>query len=118
VRADRAPRGDRDEARARSSKRDGRGAGKGARQRQPPEWETTRIYVGAGRRDRVRPSDLVGAIANEVGVGGEAVGAIQISETHSLVEIPAEIADDIIEALRATTIKGRRVVVRRDRGKG
>jgi ATP-dependent RNA helicase DeaD len=66
----------------------------------------------------VRPGDLVGAIANEVGISAGAIGAIQISETHSLVEIPEEIADDIIEALRATTIKGRRVVVRRDRDKG
>jgi ATP-dependent RNA helicase DeaD len=115
----REPRGERGTTGVRSGKpREGRGAARGARKRVTPEWETTRIYVGAGRRDRVRPSDLVGAIANEVGIGGDAVGAIQISETHSLVEIPEEIADDIIEALRATTIKGRRVVVRRDRGKG
>jgi ATP-dependent RNA helicase DeaD len=90
----------------------------GGRKKVKPDWEVSRIYVGAGRRDRVRPGDLVGAIANEVGISAGAIGAIQISETHSLVEIPEEIADDIIEALRATTIKGRRVVVRRDRDKG
>ena len=43
-----------------------------------------------------------------------AIGAIQITDRFSLVEVPAEIADSIIETLRATTIKGKRVPVRRD----
>ncbi len=43
------------------------------------------------------------------------IGAIQITDRFSLVEIPADIADSIIETLRATTIKGKRVPVRRDR---
>ena len=76
----------------------------------------TRIYIGAGRRMGVRPGDLVGAITNEVGVEGSAVGAIEIADRFSLVEVPEEIAEDIIGALRSTTIKGKRVPVRRDRG--
>jgi len=43
------------------------------------------------------------------------IGAIQITDRFSLVEIPADIADSIIETLHATTIKGKRVPVRRDR---
>jgi ATP-dependent RNA helicase DeaD len=60
----------------------------------------------------------VGAIANEVGIDAGAIGAIQIADRYSLVEVPEEIAEDIIEALRATTIKGKRVLVRRDREAG
>jgi len=78
-------------------------------------WETTRIYVGAGRAAGVRPGDLVGAIANEVGIDASAIGAIEIADKFSLVEVPAEIADDIVTALRASTVKGKRVPVRRDR---
>jgi len=63
----------------------------------------------------VRPGDLVGAIANEVGVDASAIGAIEIADRFSLVEVPEEIVEDIIGALRATTIKGKRVTVRRDR---
>jgi ATP-dependent RNA helicase DeaD len=63
----------------------------------------------------VRPADLVGAIANEAGVDSRAIGAIEIADRYSLVELPNEIADDVINALRTTTIKGKRVPVRRDR---
>jgi ATP-dependent RNA helicase DeaD len=74
-----------------------------------------RLYIGAGRKAKVRPGDLVGAIANEAGVDASAIGAVRISDRYSLVEVPEEIADDVIAALQATTIKGKRVQVRRDR---
>ncbi|MBK5188263.1 MAG: DbpA RNA binding domain-containing protein, partial [Gemmatimonadaceae bacterium] len=75
----------------------------------------TRLYIGAGRKAKVRPGDLVGAIANEAGIDAGAIGAVQITDRYSLVEVPEEIADDVIAALQATTIKGKRVQVRRDR---
>jgi len=79
-------------------------------------WDVARVYIGAGRLARVRPGDLVGAIANELQLDASVVGAIQIQDKFSIVEVPDEIADDIIDALRNTTIKGKRVIVRRDRG--
>ncbi len=75
----------------------------------------TRLYVGAGRKAGIRPGDLVGAIANEMGIDSSAIGAIEIADRFSLVEVPEEIADDIIGALRGTTIKGKRVTARRER---
>ena len=75
----------------------------------------TRVYVGAGRKAGVRPGDLVGAIANEANVSSSAIGAIEIADRFSLVEVPEQMADEIIRALRGTTIKGKRVTVRRDR---
>ena len=77
-----------------------------------------RLYIGAGRNSNIRPADLVGAIVNEAGIDARAIGAIQITDRFSLVEVPDEIADGIIETLRATTIKGKRVPVRRDREQG
>jgi ATP-dependent RNA helicase DeaD len=88
----------------------------GARRRRGPGWDVARLFIGAGRNVSLRPGDLVGAIANEVGVDSSAVGAIQISERHTIVEVPDEIADEIVARLRATTIRGKRVLVRRDRG--
>jgi ATP-dependent RNA helicase DeaD len=52
---------------------------------------------------------------NEAGIDPRAIGAIQITDRFSLVEVPDEAADDIIETLKNTTIKGRKVNVRRDR---
>ena len=82
-----------------------------------PEWAVARLWVGAGRKAKMRPGDLVGAIANEVGIDAGSIGAIQITDAYSTVEVPEEIADDIVAALKATKIKGMRVPVRRDRTK-
>ena len=75
----------------------------------------TRLFIGAGRTAGVRPRDLVGAIAGESGVDGRAIGAIEISDRFSIVEVPDEHAQEIIAALRASTIKGKKAAVRRDR---
>jgi ATP-dependent RNA helicase DeaD len=79
------------------------------------DTDVTRLYVGLGRRAGVRPADLVGAIANEAGIDARAVGSIEIADRFSIVEVPDDAAEDIIGALRSTTIRGRRVMVRRDR---
>jgi ATP-dependent RNA helicase DeaD len=91
----------------------GRGGMAGTR---PPKAGTTRLFVNAGRSSGVRPQDIVGALANESGLSGRDIGAIQIHERHALVEIPEAQADDVLRNLRgATTLKGRRANVRRDR---
>jgi ATP-dependent RNA helicase DeaD len=74
-----------------------------------------KIFVGGGRKAKIRPGDLVGAIVNETGVPATDIGAIVVSDRHCTVEVPAAKADQIVEALGASHIKGRRVLVRRDR---
>ena len=73
------------------------------------------LWVGAGRQAGIRPQDLVGAIAGESSLGGRDIGAIQIADRFALVEVPAGAADEVIAALRDSTIKGKKVTVRRDR---
>jgi len=75
----------------------------------------TRLFIGAGRTAGVRPGDLVGAIAGESGVSGQAIGSIEVSDRFSIVEVPDEHAHEIIAALRNSTIKGKKAAVRRDR---
>jgi ATP-dependent RNA helicase DeaD len=77
-----------------------------------------RLFVGAGRQAGVRPADLVGAISGETGLKSAFIGAIEIADRFSLVEVPEEVADDIIEALAATKLRGLKVTVRRDRDAG
>ncbi|MEV4422533.1 DEAD/DEAH box helicase [Patulibacter sp. NPDC049589] len=98
------------------SRRDARGEGAGGnrRERRGAGVGTTRIFVGAGREARMRPQDLVGAIAGESQLSGRDIGAIQINERFSLVEVPDAAADGVIEALRGTTIKGRKPKIRRE----
>jgi ATP-dependent RNA helicase DeaD len=74
-----------------------------------------RIFIAAGREAGIRPQDLVGAIANEAGVSGGAIGAIQISDRFSLVEVPEDVVNQVINALGRTTIRGKKVRVQRDK---
>ena len=76
-----------------------------------------RLFVGAGRKAGVRPGDLVGAITGEAGVTSQSVGAIEIADNFSLVEVPESLVDEIIAALRATMIRGKKVAVRRERAR-
>ncbi len=74
-----------------------------------PERGMTRIYVDIGRDDGVRPADFVGAIANEANVPGRAIGAIDLYERFSFVEVPENMAERVIKALKRTTIRGRKI---------
>ncbi len=80
-----------------------------------PAGDTIKLFVGAGRSKGVRPQDLVGAICGETRLQGRDIGAIELSDRFALVEIPADSADEVIEALQRTKIKGVRAQVRRDK---
>ena len=93
--------------------RDGRR--RGAATSQLAGGEIAKLFVGVGRAAGIRPADLVGAIANEAGISSRSIGAIDITDRFSLVEVPESQIDDIIRKLRGATIRGKKVLVRRDR---
>ena len=74
-----------------------------------------RLFIGAGRDAGIRPGDLVGAITGEADVPSRSLGAIEIADKFSLVEVPEALADRIIAALKATKIRGKKVNVRREK---
>jgi hypothetical protein len=78
-----------------------------------PAW--VRVHVSAGRRERLRPGDLVGALLNAVGLAKEDVGRIEIREGFALVDVRAGEAERAARGLNGTTIRGTRIVARLDR---
>ena len=92
-----------------------RASASGPRKRRRGEAGMTRVFVGAGRHAGVRPHDLVGAIANEARIDARAIGAIEISDRFSLVDVADDVAQDVIRALRQAKVKGKKVTVRRER---
>ena len=106
----RGPRGRRD----RFEERDG-GGGRGPSRGLRGGGDTTRLFIGVGRRRGIRPSDIVGALAGETGIPGESIGAIEIADQFTLVEVGSQYADQVIERMRSATIKGRPVSIRRAR---
>jgi ATP-dependent RNA helicase DeaD len=104
--AARGSRGRRDER----PERDGRDwHGRPERDGHGADGGVTRLFVRVGRRDKVRPADFVGAIANEAHLAGDEVGDIDIYDSFSFVEVPAYAADRVLRALNRTTIRGRPV---------
>jgi ATP-dependent RNA helicase DeaD len=71
-----------------------------------------RLFIGAGRRDGVRPADVVGAIANEADVPGRSIGAIDIYDRFTIVEVPAEYRDRVLSSMSNATIRHRPISVR------
>ena len=69
----------------------------------------TRLFVSIGRRDGLRPGDLVGAIANEAGLSGNAIGAIDILDAMSFVEVPSDSGESVLAARNSTQLRGKRV---------
>ncbi|WP_438041723.1 DEAD/DEAH box helicase [Sorangium sp. So ce128] len=109
ARDDRAPRGP-----AGPRGRPGEAQARPRREGRETDGNIARLYISAGRAAGIRPADLVGAIANEASLSSRDIGAIEIADGFSTVEVPADAADAVIEALRATRLKGRKVQVRRD----
>jgi len=77
--------------------------------------QKTRLFIGLGRSQGIRPGDLVGAIANESDLTGRDIGPINITDKFSTVDVPEDAADAVIAAIKQTTIRGKRPTIRRDR---
>jgi ATP-dependent RNA helicase DeaD len=75
----------------------------------------TRLFIDAGRKARMRPNDIVGAIANETRLSGRDIGAIEIADSYSLVEVPDDAVDEVIARVSASTIAGKKRTIRRER---
>ena len=105
-----------EDARGSRDRRDDRGGrpGKGGR-RSAGDLVAYRIAVG--RRQQVSPRQIVGALANEGGLGRDDFGRIDIRADHSLVELPATLPPDVWEALRSTRISGQLIKLELDRGR-
>ena len=73
--------------------------------------------ISVGRRQRVMPGSIVGAIANEGGISSAQIGGIDIRSDHSLVELPADLSADQLRALSRTRIGGELINLELDNGR-
>ena len=73
--------------------------------------------IAVGRRQRVMPGSIVGAIANEGGISSAQIGGIDIRADHSLVELPADLSADQLKALSRTRIGGELIHLELDNGR-
>ena len=78
-----------------------------------PQAAMATLRIDAGRTDKLRPGDIVGALTGEAGLAKEAIGKIDVYPTRSYVAIARGQADRALERLRAGKIKGRRFRIHR-----
>jgi len=117
---DRGDRGDRRRDRD-FDDRGGRGRDRGDRGDRPSRFDrddanlaTYRIAVG--KRQHVRPGAIVGALANEGGLNSKDFGRITIAADHTLVELPKDLPQSVLDNLRDTRISGQLINIERDSG--
>ncbi|SDZ31688.1 DEAD/DEAH box helicase [Herbiconiux ginsengi] len=117
MRGDRPERGRRDDRSGATGSYD-RGA-RGDRPDRAPRGDggpKTTYRIAVGKRQKVEPRQIVGALANEGGLNRGDFGAIQIRPDFSLVELPANLSDDTLRRLENTRISGVLIELRPDRG--
>ena len=81
-----------------------------------PDFENTgaeegmvRLFINIGKKDRIKPGDILGAVAGESGMPGKLVGAIDMYDKYTFVEVPREYGREVLEGMKHAKIKGRSV---------
>lgn len=68
-----------------------------------------RLFINIGRQSKVRPGDIVGAIAGETKIPGNKIGAIDIFDKFSFVDIPTDFVSEVISVMDNNQIKGKKI---------
>ena len=77
-----------------------------------PDKSMKRYRLSVGKRDGVRPGNIVGAVANEAGIDGDDIGPIRIQESYSTIDLPKNLSREIIEILEDAWVSGRQLKIR------
>ncbi|MDK2808554.1 MAG: ATP-dependent helicase DeaD, partial [Clostridiales bacterium] len=72
-----------------------------------------RLFINVGKKQRIKPGDILGAIAGETGMPGHLVGSIDMYDSYTFVDVPKEYAQDVIDTMKRTSIKGKSIHVER-----
>ena len=68
-----------------------------------------RLFINLGKNQRVKPGDILGAIAGETGMPGKLIGSIDMYDKYTFVEVPREYASDVIQVMKTAKIKGKSI---------
>lgn len=73
----------------------------------PPDEGMSRFRISVGRRDGVRPGNIVGAVTNEAGLEGNDIGPIKIHDSYCLIDLPSDMPQDVHDTLQDVRVAGR-----------
>ena len=104
------------ESRERSEKSGSFGRDKGGKSGKVNTHDV-RLFLNVGKKDKVRPGDILGALAGESGLPGSVVGDIDMYDSYSFVNVPANYSEKIIDSVSGCKIKGKKVHIEEANGK-
>ena len=70
-----------------------------------------RLFINIGKNHKASPKDILGAIAGESGIPGKLVGTIDMFDKYTFVEVPREVAKDVLHGMKNVKIKGKNIHV-------
>ncbi len=70
-----------------------------------------RLFLNIGRAQKIRPEDVVRAIASEADIPGNVIGVINIYERFTFVEVPEDVAERVLAVMHRNTMKGYKINV-------
>lgn len=76
-----------------------------------------RLFINAGRAQKIRPEDIVRTIASEADIPGNIIGVINIYDKFTFVEVPEDVAERVLSVMHKNSIKGYKINVEIARGK-
>ncbi len=77
-----------------------------------------RLFINVGKKDKIKPGNILGAIAGETGIPGKLVGSIDMLDNYTFVEVPSKYADRVLDAMKNVSINGRAVNMEKATGAG
>lgn len=70
-----------------------------------------RLFINIGKNQKIRPGDIVGAVAGESNIQGKLIGAIDIHDKYTFVEVPKELGLTVLNAMKNVKIKGKNISI-------
>jgi ATP-independent RNA helicase DbpA len=70
------------------------------------------LQILGGRKEKIRPGDVLGALTKDLGYPGAAIGKINVNDYSTYVAVQRELADEVLRRLSAAKVKGRSVKLR------
>ncbi len=68
-----------------------------------------RLFINIGKKQKVKPGDILGAVAGESGISGDLVGAIDMYDKFTFVEVPLEYGKKVLQSMSHAKIKGKEI---------
>ena len=68
-----------------------------------------RLFLNVGKDQKIKPGDVLGAIAGESGISGRMIGSIDMYDKYTFVEVPEDCAQEVLHCMKNVKIRGKNI---------